>query len=59
MGEIFNYQNFIDGGIDEVKITDYECQQIGGHFWSWLKNCLQHIMTVFGNSDWFCIKEIY
>lgn len=45
---IFNYQNSIDGVIDEAKVTDNERQQIGGHFRSWLKNCLQYTMTING-----------
>ncbi len=44
-----NYQNSIDGVTDEGKVTDNECQQVGGHFLSWLKNCLLHTVTINGD----------
>lgn len=45
-----NYQNSINGVIDEGKVADNESQQVGGHFLSWLKNCPLHSMAIDGDT---------
>lgn len=52
-----NYQNSIDGAVDEVKVTDNKRQQVGGHFLSWLKNRHPQILAFNGDVGWFYRQE--
>lgn len=51
------YQNVIDGVVDVGKIADNECQQVGGHFFSWLKNCLLKALAIDVDTARFCTRE--
>lgn len=48
------YQNIIDGVVDVAKVADNECQQVGGHFFSWIKNCLLKALAIDGDNARFC-----
>lgn len=44
-----HYQNIRSGVVDEIKVADNECQQVGGHLRRWLKDRLQQMIAANGN----------